>query len=156
MKIGVVSDTHRMTRFMDKAVPYLEECDLIIHAGDNYIDARYLYDATGVNVLAVVGNCDWDDAEDELFFEAGGKKFFVCHGDRYDVKYGTNMLQTKAERMGADVAVFGHSHVTHIETVNGILYINPGSMALPRGGSDRGFVILDIKEGKINVKEIKI
>ena len=96
MKIGIVSDTHRMIRNIDKAIPYLKGCDLIVHAGDNYSDARYIYTETGVNVMAVVGNCDFEDAEDELLFDFAGKKFFVCHGHRYDVKYGTNLLQTKA------------------------------------------------------------
>lgn len=133
MKIGIVSDTHRLVRNMDKAIPYLENCDLIIHAGDNYSDARYIYGETGVNVMAVVGNCDFEDAEDELLFDFGGKKFFVCHGHRYDVKYGTKFLQTKAEREGADIVVFGHSHETFSEVINGTLYINPGSLSSKRG-----------------------
>lgn len=42
MKIGVVSDTHRMHTFIDKIIPQLKECDLIIHAGDNVIDSKYI------------------------------------------------------------------------------------------------------------------
>ena len=156
MKIGIVSDTHRLVRNMDKAIPYLENCDLIIHAGDNYSDARYIYGETGVNVMAVVGNCDFEDAEDELLFDFGGKKFFVCHGHRYDVKYGTKFLQTKAEREGADIVVFGHSHETFSEVINGTLYIDPGSLSLPRGGSKRGFAILEIDGDNIKVKEVEI
>ena len=156
MKIGIVSDTHRMIRSIDKAIPYLKGCDLIVHAGDNYSDARYIYTETGVNVMAVVGNCDFEDAEDELLFDFAGKKFFVCHGHRYDVKYGTNLLQTKAEREGADIVVFGHSHETFSEIINGALYINPGSLSLPRGGSNRGFAILEIDGESIKVKEIEI
>ena len=37
MKIGIISDTHGDMRSIEKAIPYLEKCDLIIHAGD-YID----------------------------------------------------------------------------------------------------------------------
>lgn len=156
MKIGIVSDTHRMIKCIDKAIPYLKDCDLIIHAGDNYSDARYIYTETSVGVMAVVGNCDYEDAEEELLFDFAGKKFFVCHGHRYDVKYGLNFLKTKAEREGADIVVFGHSHETFTDVIDGVLYINPGSLALPRGGTKRGFVILDIEDSNIKVKEIEI
>ena len=42
MRIGIVSDTHRFTAAMDKAIPYLKYCDLIVHAGDNIDDSYYL------------------------------------------------------------------------------------------------------------------
>lgn len=156
MKIGIVSDTHRMTKYIDKAIPYLKSCDLIVHAGDNYSDARYIYTETSVPVMGVVGNCDYEDAEEEVLFDFANKKFFVCHGHRYDVKYGINSLRTKAEREKADIVVFGHSHETFSEVIDGVLYINPGSLALPRGGTKRGFAILDIDGSNIKVKEIEI
>ena len=40
MKIGIISDTHGVVKNMDKAIHYLKECDLIIHAGDNVDDAE--------------------------------------------------------------------------------------------------------------------
>ncbi len=47
-----------------------------------------------------------------------GKSIYVLH----DLK----TLQADA-RAGIDVIVFGHSHVPKIDTVDGVLYLNPGS-----------------------------
>jgi hypothetical protein len=73
MKIGLVSDTHRMHTFIDKIIPQLKECDLIIHAGDNVIDSKYIYKMTDVGIMAVKGNCDFEDIEEELLFEVEDK-----------------------------------------------------------------------------------
>ncbi len=87
MRIAVLSDTHRMTSFIDKIVPDLKKCDLIVHAGDNFIDSKYIHSMTNVSVMAVKGNCDLEDVEDELIFSLEKNKVFLCHGDKYGVKY---------------------------------------------------------------------
>ena len=58
MKIGIISDTHGDMRSIEKAIPYLEKCDLIIHAGDYIDDAEYIHYATDVEVKCVKGNSD--------------------------------------------------------------------------------------------------
>ena len=69
MKIGIVSDTHRMENFINKVIPYLKECDLIIHAGDNFVDSKYIHKITGIDIIAVKGNCDFEHVEDEIIFD---------------------------------------------------------------------------------------
>lgn len=156
MKIGVVSDTHRMNRFIDKTIPYLRECDLIIHAGDNVIDSKYIHKITKVGIMAVRGNCDFENIESELFFEVEDKNIFVCHGDSYGVKYGMGELEIKAKEVSADIVIFGHTHTPYVKERDGILYINPGSVSLPRGVDYRSFIIMDIIEDDIQIKEVKI
>ena len=46
MKIGILSDTHMIKECIDKTIPYLKECDLIIHAGDNFSDSKYIHNMT--------------------------------------------------------------------------------------------------------------
>ena len=41
MIIGIISDTHGLLR--ESVISHLENCDLIIHAGDNVIDSKYIY-----------------------------------------------------------------------------------------------------------------
>ncbi|RDY24453.1 metallophosphoesterase [Romboutsia maritimum] len=156
MKIGVLSDTHNAKVYIDKVIPYLEECDLIIHAGDNFSDSKYIHNMTNIDIMAVKGNCDFDNVEEELFFEVEGKNIFLCHGDTYDIKYGMGTIESRAKKIGADIVVFGHTHMpTNIEK-DGILYINPGSLALPRGVDYRSFLILNIEKEKINLEEVRI
>ena len=156
MKIGVVSDTHRMNKFIDKVIPYLQECDLIIHAGDNFIDSKYIHKMTNIGIMAVRGNCDFENVEDELEFKIENKNIFVCHGDKYGVKYGLSQLHRKAKDIEADIVIFGHTHTPLIKEKDNILYINPGSVSLPRGVDYRSFAILDISDDNMSVKEIRI
>lgn len=156
MKIGVLSDTHMMKRYMDKTIPYLKECDLIIHAGDNFSDSKYIHNMTGVGVMAVKGNCDFDNVEEELVFEVEDKTIFLCHGDRYGVKYGIDTIEEKAKVYGADIVIFGHTHIPLKIEKDNILYINPGSTSLPRQVTYRSFVIMNIENNKVSVEEIKI
>lgn len=156
MKIGVISDTHGMNRFIDKVISYLKECDLIIHAGDNFVDSKYIHKMTNVGMMAVRGNCDFENVEEELEFEVENKNIFVCHGDRYGVKYGLEQLQKKAKEVDADIVIFGHTHTPLIKEKDNIIYINPGSVSLPRGVDYRSFVIIDISDDNMSVKEIRI
>ena len=52
MKIGILSDTHMIKDCIDKTIPYLKECDLIIHAGDNFSDSKYIHNMTKVGIMA--------------------------------------------------------------------------------------------------------
>lgn len=157
MKIGIISDTHRCMKSIDKAIPYLKKCDLIIHAGDYIDDAEYIHYLTDVNIKCVKGNCDAYNIDEnyELTFLANNKKFFVCHGHYHNVKMDINSLYRFAKDNDIDFVVFGHTHVPTYKTIDNIIFINPGSLTYPRGGSDKSFGILTI-DNDISYKEIKI
>ena len=106
MKIGISSDTHGIKEYIDKAIFYLKDCDLIIHAGDNFSDSKYIYSMTKVGIMAVKGNCDFDNVEDELLFDLEDKMVFLCHGDKYNVKYGIDEIEEKAKNENADIVIF--------------------------------------------------
>ncbi len=65
---------------------------------------------TKVRVMAVKGNCDFDNVEDELIFMIEDKVIFLCHGDKYNVKYGLDEIEAKAKSIDADIVIFGHTH----------------------------------------------
>ena len=157
MKIGIISDTHGDMRTIDKAIPYLSKCDLIIHAGDYIEDAEYIYYSTDVKIKSVKGNCDSYniDGQYELKFSVKNKNFFVCHGHNHDVKMGINSLYKFAKDNKIDFIVFGHTHIPIYETIDNITFINPGSLTYPRDGSDRSFGILTLDDN-ISYEEIKI
>ena len=156
MKIGIVSDTHKSQNHINKAIPYLKECDLIIHAGDNFSDSKYIYENANTDIIAVKGNCDYEDVEDEIVFEIEDKTVFLCHGHKYNVNFGINDLESKAKDVDADIAIFGHTHVPLIKEKDNILYLNPGSLTSPRGLSSNQFIIMDILNKNIDLKEILI
>lgn len=120
-KIGVISDTHGLLR------PEAERClagvSHIIHAGD--IGAQAVMDGLCriAPVTAIRGNVDrgaWAEAFPETqTFCLGGRCFHVLH----DLKG----LTIDPAARGIDIVVSGHSHRVRVETVAGVLYLNPGS-----------------------------
>lgn len=119
--IGIISDTHGLLR--PAALERLEGVEHIIHAGD--IGRPEIVAALGriAPVSAIRGNIDtaaWaEDFPEELRLEFAGRKVHVIH-DR-------NGLDQDPAAVGIDVVVSGHSHRPGIETVDGVLYLNPGS-----------------------------
>ena len=120
-RIGVISDTHGLLR------PEAERClaggSHIIHAGD--IGTQAVVDGLRriAPVTAIRGNVDcaaWAEAFPETqTVHLCGRCFHVVH----DLK---QLAIDPAER-GIDIVVSGHSHRARIETVAGVLYLNPGS-----------------------------
>ena len=120
-RIGIISDTHGLLR------PEAERClagvDHIIHGGD--IGSREIIDALRriAPVTAIKGNvdtADWADVYPETeTLRLASRSIFVLH----DLK----TLQIDPAARGIDVVVSGHSHAPKVETVGGVLFLNPGS-----------------------------
>jgi uncharacterized protein len=120
-KIGVISDTHGLLR--PDAERLLAEVDHIVHGGD--IGRPEIVAALRriAPVTAIRGNVDTGDwarefAETECV-RLAGQSIFVLH----DLK----ALRFDPAATGIDVVVSGHSHVPKFDTVDGVLYLNPGS-----------------------------
>lgn len=147
MKIAVISDSHRFENYMEIAKRYIEDSDVLIHLGDNADDVSYLAEDYHGEVYAVKGNCDYGNVySKEQIIEKCGKKIFITHGDLYGVKSGMNNLFYRGLEVGADIVLFGHTHMRFLEEYNGITFLNPGSIALPRlGGRNIGFIELEEK-----------
>jgi len=133
MKILVLSDSHgynaNMWRAMEAESPY----DVLVHCGDfgEYLDEiRYKADCP---VYAVRGNNDYfSNAPREDFFELAGRKILLLHGDRDGVYGGYDRLIYKGLEKGADIIMFGHTHIPYIDQQEGITLVNPGSLTYPR------------------------
>ncbi len=154
MKIGVISDSHGKLEYIDLAMEYLEDVDLIIHAGDNYIDGTYIEENYNIKVIAVAGNCDMIGIEERVE-SIGDKNIFLTHGHQYLVNIDSNRLFYAGKEQNAHIVIFGHTHVPFYEEIEGIKLINPGSVSSPRGNSERSFCIITLEED-INVDFINI
>jgi putative phosphoesterase len=119
-RIGIISDTHGLLR--PEAERGLTGVNHIIHAGD--IGRPEIVDALRriAPVTVIRGNVDGDEwayqYPDTKLVRLAGKSIYVLH----DLK--TLQVDPCA---GIDVIVSGHSHVPKIDTVGGVLYLNPGS-----------------------------
>lgn len=156
MIIAVVSDTHGIVLPVAYSIQR-NKVDIVLHLGDNASDAKKIEQITGMEIYAVAGNCDENskDVPEELVLEIRRKKFFLTHGHNYDVDSGIDKIVEKAKEVGADYALFGHTHVHLRERVDGITVLNPGSTTLPRKGDTKGYYIINLIEKSVNRINLK-
>lgn len=148
MRILIISDSHGNTEdllYVVKNVDY----DKIFFLGDGIKDILTIEGLDRSKLLLVKGNNDISNiVPDFIVEEIEGKKFFITHGHLYNVKYGIKKLVEVAQSYGADVIVYGHTHIAlQTKIQNKIICINPGSIG--RGKlSQNTFAIVDIDKEK--------
>lgn len=133
MIISVISDTHRKSYGINKAIMKSKGADIIIHLGDNVEDAKEIQKQFKGRVIYVAGNCDPIAlCKTEEILEIEGRKIFITHGNRYDVNYGISELLDKAKLNNFDLVLYGHTHISRVDYEEGIFFVNPGSPSMPR------------------------
>ena len=152
MRLLVISDTHGDISKVCKVVNEIKDLiDGIIHLGDIVEDAdklRKLY--SQIPVYNICGNCDYGTNVPPMnILDFEGKKIFITHGHLFSVYYDTTKLVYKAMELGADVALFGHTHIPHLEKIHNVYAMNQGSLTQPRGGSKPSYGIIKIENGVI-------
>lgn len=148
MLIGVTGDTHGKEKAIEQLALKAPRVEQWIHTGDYATDADILADKSGLPVIRVAGNNDIAIKSDlNKVFTIEGHTIWLTHGHKYLSKGTTNLLY-RAEELKAKIVIYGHTHVPQMVWYDDILLINPGSPSLPRGGSKKGFIVLDLQEGK--------
>jgi uncharacterized protein len=143
-KVLIVSDSHGQRSELEELKNRHEhEVELMIHCGDSELSSG---DIELQSFSVVGGNCDFESKlESELIHDVEGYRFFITHGHLHSVKSSLMKLLYRAEELNAQIICFGHSHILGAEMVRNKLFINPGSLRLPRGRKERTYVILEIK-----------
>ena len=141
MRILVMSDTHGETKSINQVRQHVGTVDAIFHCGDSELDASH---ASLDSAFVVQGNCDWDSSfPEEVFAEINGVKIFMAHGHLLQVKSTMLPFSYRAQEYGADVVLFGHSHLLGAEQISGTVFVNPGSLELPRGRKEKSYAIVE-------------
>jgi putative phosphoesterase len=149
MLIAIVSDTHGRVSAAVEAVRQAGSPDMVLHAGDFYRDATRLQGVVAVPVVGVRGNCDsLAGGPDEQVLEVASTRLFLTHGHLYDVKHRLSDLCRRARELEAQVVVFGHTHVSSIDMIEGCLLVNPGSLFRSRDPMGKTFAALRVGEGE--------
>ena len=148
MKVGIISDTHDLLR--EEVIDNLNQCDLIIHAGDicnNDILERL---SRITRTVAVKGNNDKGEFEgilkEEEVIEVEGKRIYIVHEKN-------NINANLGE---VDIIIYGHSHKYNLEIKDNIIYVNPGSCGKRRFSLPLTMAIMNIDNEKIDIKKINV
>ncbi|MBN2453077.1 MAG: metallophosphoesterase family protein [Candidatus Omnitrophica bacterium] len=161
MRIVVLSDTHIPRSAADlpaKIYDEIKRSDMVIHAGD-FADEEIFEKIKGLGkeMHAVCGNMDSPGLrrrlKDKETINAGGLTIGLIHG------HGAprDIAQTARDEFGkVDAVIFGHSHATMNVNKDGVLLFNPGSPTDTIFAKEKTYGILEITNGKITGKIIKL
>jgi len=136
--------------------------DLLSHGPRNGLFEGY--DAAGCapvlnawadKIVAVRGNCDSEVDQMLLSFPMMGdfaqlvvdrQRFFLTHGHRH---FGNELPPLPANT----IVVSGHTHLPEIRPENGLVFFNPGSISLPKGGHPATYGVWTA-EGGLEIKTL--
>lgn len=161
MKLMILSDIHGSSFYLKKAMDIYqkETCDKMILLGDVLYhgprndlpfghapkEVIALLNPMKEDIVAVKGNCeaevdqmvlDFDVESDYKILELDGLKLFLTHGHHHN----TNNLNTNE---AFDVLLHGHTHIPAFEKKENYIYINPGSISIPKNDSKHSLIIYE-------------
>lgn len=162
MTLLVISDSHGNYRRVEEAVSSNKNASAVLFLGDGLRDISYL-PSDLPPVISVRGNCDLFpaaqniDVPSEHLISFGEYTILLMHGHLFGVKSSLDRAAEYAASKGADILLFGHTHIPlerYIpagETVGGITLskplrlFNPGSIGRPICESRASFGIITIR-----------
>lgn len=169
MKVLVVSDIHGSSYYAEKIKEIVERenpeqiillGDLYYHGPRNELSQEYapmkvaeVLNSLKDKLLVVKGNCDAEvdemisdfKFEDHLLLDVNGKKIYFTHGHKYNIE--------KIPYEDFDILIYGHIHQGFIQEKEGYLFANPGSISLPKCGTEHSYLILE--EDKFILKDVQ-
>lgn len=148
MKILIVSDTHKSHGNLERVMEQEGPVDLLIHLGDVEGREDYIEALAGCPTHIVSGNNDFFSRlpwEEEFF--VGDLHVFITHGHGYFVGMGEERLKAEARGRGADVAMYGHTHMPALTVEPDLVTLNPGSISYPRQkGRQPSYIVMELDE----------
>ena len=103
----------------------------------------------------------------ELRLDVEGHRVLLCHGSpastteylfewRSEV-YLRKFLPGGKQDANADVIVFGHTHVPYHRVLDGVHFVNTGSVGRPKDGDPRaGYCVLTIDGDQVTTEQIRL
>lgn len=167
MKYVIASDIHGSAYYCrllkqryeeEQAQKLLLLGDLLYHGARNALPREYstletasILNSMKEDILCVRGNCDSDVDAMVLEFPitaafavlpAAGRTLIVTHGHNEYARF----------REG-DVLVNGHFHVPAFEQRGAVLYVNCGSVSIPKENSPHSYLVLE--DGTLTWKDVE-
>lgn len=147
-KIVVMSDNHGHFDHLEYVIDKNKDADLYVHCGDNEG-----FDEQLSSFTAVKGNNDWPTNLGKVErFTINNHKYMVMHGDYFGYFGREQAMVDFCFKNDVDILITGHTHFPMDQEIDGKRLINPGSTALPRGGSKHSYAIIYDDGDKVSVE----
>lgn len=170
MRIMIASDIHGSAFYCEKLLEaYKREKaekllllgDILYHGPRNDLPKEYapkkvieMLNSVSKEILCVRGNCDTEVDQMVLAFPIladycilyeKGRMIFATHGHNFNEEK-LPMLKK------GDILLHGHTHVPKAVEHEEYIYINPGSVSIPKESSEHSYMILS--DGKFEWKNL--
>ncbi|MDY3972856.1 MAG: phosphodiesterase [Clostridia bacterium] len=170
MKLMLASDIHGSAYYAEKMrQAYIDEkADRLILLGDllyhgprndwpkDYAPKKVIEILNDIKeeILCVRGNCDTEVDQMVLDFPimadyaviyADGRTLYLTHGHKFNPENPPKLKK-------GDYLVNGHTHIPANEDKGDFIYINPGSVSIPKAGSGHTYMIYE--NGEFALKEL--
>lgn len=164
LEVIIVSDNHEAKTGLENVLETYPDADYYFHCGDSNMDSDLEIMKPFVTVK---GNTDYsyNYNPSEWVHLSSGEHVWMTHGHGYEVHRGNEKLVEFATDKGRSslgpefagpathMVFYGHTHVVDVAMKEGVLVINPGSIALPRGGTFiRSYARLEITPERYDIQ----
>ena len=143
MEVIVCSDSHGLSSRLSELEKKYPHADLYLHCGDLEDDCRLF-----PKWIFVRGNNDYFASDQEMPMErvipCQGHKIYMCHSHRFPYLHRERAMAARAKELGCDIVLYGHTHVSNLQKVDGVAIVNPGSIWYPRDGKAPSYAKLDM------------
>ena len=162
MKLMIASDIHGSAYYCKQLLQAFEKeaadrllilGDILYHGPRNDLPREYapkevlaMLNGMQDKIFCVRGNCDTEVDQMVLSFPiladyciltAGERLVYATHGHNHN-------LQALPPLQPGDILLHGHTHIPAWEPFgNGNLYLNPGSVSIPKNGSAHSYMTLE-------------
>lgn len=161
MKIMIASDIHGSAFYCRKMLEAFERegaekllllGDILYHGPRNDLPKEYapkeviaMLNPMADKLLCVRGNCDTEVDQMVLDFPVlaeyailyvGKTMIFATHGHNFSPANPPKLRK-------GEILLNGHTHVPAFEDKGNFIYVNPGSVSIPKENSEHGYIILE-------------
>lgn len=147
MKIVIVSDSHGEVTLLRKIVNQHLDADIFLHLGDSQLPEQYLHP-----FVSVRGNGDYFlPYPNYRILKTPYGNFYCEHG------HLRGRIDSSFVKFNQCIGyLHGHTHCKRHEIIDGIHFINPGSITRPRDSNIGSYIVMIATENSLDIKFLEI
>jgi len=156
MKLFIISDIHGSFEKLNLAIDKFNKSksdklillgDLYYHGPRNPLPSEYnpkecanLLNQYTDKIIAIKGNCDAEVDEYISKFPFNQSYTLKYNDKTFYFAHGHHEIENPSQY---DVIFLGHTHIKRNEIIDGVIYINPGSISLPKADNSSNYIIVE-------------